>query len=448
MKINKRFLIFDAVVHRRSKMLKQIVSLCLTVAFAYSMSIDEAVKYALNHSIAIKQSKTSATITQIEHKISKSEQFGEINLVADYNHYNSPRTLKPLTPSIMQSGVPIPESKDIFSVGILYTVPLFTGYAQLRQIEIDTLSKSIANARLKLTKEEIAYNVRSLYLSVLAQKDMLNAQKVYIKALESLIKDIKMDIKAGKKAPIDSLKSEVELENAKTYAMVLKSNITITKATLWALLGKRIDKFTKVDIDPKSVISKEYRFSIKKLNKIIVEQLNIRKSQKMIEKSEALKLPQVSLQAYAGRNYGDDSTIHHLGWESEDIVQIGVHASYNLFDFGKRSGSIQKAKVAKMQALLKMQQTLLDIKKQISKAKAKIALSFAQYKGSLAQLRLSKKSEKIEEVRYTSGVATINDLLLAKGHTQLAKAKVIEALYNYQKSLYYLDYILERGVKR
>jgi hypothetical protein len=50
-------------------------------------------------------------------------------------------------------------------------------------------------------------------------------------------------------------------------------------------------------------------------------------------------------------------------------------------------------------------------------------------------------------VRYKSDVATLNDFLLARGKTQLSLAKLIESKYNYQKSIYYMDYILERGSK-
>ncbi len=55
--------------------------------------------------------------------------------------------------------------------------------------------------------------------------------------------------------------------------------------------------------------------------------------------------------------------------------------------------------------------------------------------GNSAQLRLSQKSESIEKVRYENNVATLNDLLLAKGKRQLADAKLIESKYNLSKEV-------------
>jgi outer membrane protein TolC len=78
------------------------------------------------------------------------------NFVAgDINHYNSPRTLGPLTPSVMMSRTPITTTKTIYSVGLMYSVALFTGFAQTRQVEIDEIDKNISEVKLKLTKEQI-----------------------------------------------------------------------------------------------------------------------------------------------------------------------------------------------------------------------------------------------------------------------------------------------------
>jgi len=72
---------------------------------------------------------------------------------------------------------------------------------------------------------------------------------------------------------------------------------------------------------------------------------------------------------------------------------------------------------------------------------------YANYKANLKQLALAKKSEKIERVRYKNGVSTINDLLYATSQTHVASAKLIESKYNYQKGKFYMNYLLEKGVK-
>ena len=417
--------------------------------FVYAKSLNDTVRCALKHASSIKQSRNEAIITRINRDKNRVEQFGEINLAADYTHYNSSRTLGPLTPSIMKSGIPIPETTNLYSIGVSYSVPLFTGFAHMRQLEISSLAKEMAKVKVDLKKEEIAYNVRSLYLTILAFKDMLRAQYAYTRAIERLKKSVKKEVELGKKARIDLIKAESELENAKTQIDTLKTNIETTVAALEALSGCEIDRVQKIDIRParpKNAISALQK-EIPSLAKVKLEKIEIEKAEKAILKSRAAKLPQISLNAYTGENFGKD-IVNGMGWEDESLWQVGIHANWNLFDFGKRDLETEKARIAKMQSEIKHKQKIRDMRKLIKQGLAKIKESYSIYKRNRAQLTLNRKSESIEQVRYDSGVSTINDLLLAWGRTQLARAKAIESKYNYQKSIYYLDYLLERGVRK
>ena len=174
--------------------------------------------------------------------------------------------------------------------------------------------------------------------------------------------------------------------------------------------------------------------------------MNLMKANKMIAKIESSKLPQVNLNSYIGKNYGMD--VQSNEWDDETLWQVGVNVKWNILDFGKRDLGVQQATITKMQASLKKEQLLLDLRKLLTQGVEKIKQSYTQYIGNTIQLNLSEKSEKIEKVRYENDVATLNDLLLAQGKKQLTRAKLIESKYNYQKSIYYLEYLLEQGLTK
>ena len=414
----------------------------------FSNTLNELIGYATKHSTVVKQSQAQMELYELKRKESRVQQYGELNVVGDYTHYNTERTLAPLSPTSIGSGTPITTTKDLFSAGLSYAVPLFTGFAQTRQIEIDSIARQMSQAKAKLTKEQLVYNIRSLYLSVLAQKEILKAQGSYTNALRKLTKQIGYEVKVGKKAQIDLIKAQSDLRASQTQQEMIRSNIEITKATLGALVGKRVKRVSPLRIKvkkPHYSVSGLYK-KASTLVKVEMEDMALKKADKVIAKSRSAKLPQVNLSSYVGKNYGED--IASRDWDNETLWQVGVNVKYNLVDFGKRDIGVQKAKIAKMEAIFQKEQTLLDLKKLLTQAVEKIKQSHAEYLGNTAQLRLSKKSEKIERVRYENDAATLNDLLLAKGKSQLALAKVIESKYNYKKSIYYLDYLMERGVKQ
>jgi len=427
--------------------MKHILYLLLFISIINASSLNELVNYATNNSPLIKQAKADLKLASLKQKSKQVERFGEFNLVGDITRYNIERTLAPLPPSAMKSPTPITTAKTIYSIGLNYSVPLFTGFAQTRDIEISKIAKSLSNIKVKLTKEEIAYNVKSLYLTVLSLKAILRAQNSYVNALNNLKKIVKQEVILGKKAEVDLLKIEQEIEMAKVDRELTKSNIEIAKASLSVVVGKKVGK-----LKPIKVRVKRDRYSINSflnrvanLSKIQAEDLAIAKSNKVIQKANAANYPQVRLNGYIGKNYGKD--IQTDEWDNKTLWQIGVKMQYNVVDFGKRDLNIEQAKVAKLKASIKKQQTILNVKKQLIEAISKIKLSYQEYLGNTATLRLAKKAASIEEVRYKNGVSTINDLLLAKAQAQLAAAKSIKSRYDYKKSKYYLDYVLEVGAR-
>ena len=431
----------------------RILTILLLTMPLFGSTLDGLIEYAMKHSTVVKKSQAQIELAQASREESTSAQYGSIDLVGSYTHFNLPRTLVPLTPAtILVDPKAVATTKDLWSTGLMYSIPLFTGFAQTRQVEMDSIATRLSQSKLSLTKEQLAYNVASLYLSILALQDMTNAQKKHVEALKKLKNTIKSEVKFGKKAQIDLLKAENDLYGNISYFEVIKGNIAITKASLASLVG--MDHIAT--IKPIKVSVKKPNYSIggllsktSSLNKVLIADLNLKKAGKGIEKSESSMLPQVSFSSYYGYNYGenDSSNLYSGEFENEKNWQVGLNAKWTLYDFGKRDAATQKAKIARMQAEFDKQQTLLDLKKSLIEASEKMKQEYANYRSNVKQVTLAKKSEKIENVRYHTGVSTINDLLYAKSQTHLASAKLIESKYNYQKGKFYMDYLLERGVK-
>jgi len=414
----------------------------------FGNTLEGLIQYATKHSNVVKQSQVEIERAQIKREESRVQQYGSLDFVGDYMHYNTPHTLAPLTPAAVGTGAPVTTTQDLFSSGITYNVPLFTGFAQIRQIEIDDIASQMSSVKSRLTKEQLVYNIRSLYLSILAQKEILRAQRTYTEALNKLKKQISYEVKVGKKAKIDLFKAQADTQASQTQQEILASNIEMTKATLSSLIGKKVGKVTPLRINVKKPHYSAAVLYAKSahLKKVEVEDMALSKADKMIAKSKSSKLPQVNFSSYVGKNYGEDLASNN--WDNETLWQVGVNVKWNIVDFGKRDLGVQQAKVAKMEATFKKEQTLLDLRKLLTQGVEKIKQSYAEYLGNSAQLHLSKKSEKIEKVRYENDAATLNDLLLATGKRQLAEAKLIESKYNYKKSIYYIDYLLEQGVNQ
>jgi outer membrane protein TolC len=427
-------------------MQKLLMLLLVTVAME-AETLWGLIDYALKHNTGVRQSDAAVQMSSLDRQMSEATLGGEFDIVGSATHYNIERTLAPVPPSAMKSKTPITTSKDIFSLGVAYNVMLFTGLAQTRQVRIDELGTRIARLRSRLTHEQIAYNVRMLYLSILAQDGILTAQQHYVRSLSKLREQIDAEVKAGQKAEVDLLKADADLSAAQTQVQMIRSGIEITRAGLSALVGRKVGRLRSISIQMRYP-----RYSVNRLMKqarrtarMQAEDLGVEQARQRALQAESAYAPKVALSAYGGKNFGQD--IHTDDWDDEFVAQIGVNVKFNAFDFGKGAVGREKARVAKMRAELKRRQALLDLRREITQAVEKIKQSYTQYTGALQVQRLSRKARDVERTRYRNGSATLNDLLMAESKYRLAVAKTVEAKYNYQKSRYYLDFVMEKGTK-
>jgi outer membrane protein TolC len=406
-----------------------------------STSLTELIDSGLLNNSLIKKTELQIELMEAKQAESKAKKFGELDMVGSYTHYNLPRTLAPIVPSALSPTSSVDTTQDLFSTGVQYSVPLFTGGALEEQVAIDNIASQMSQSKKRLSREELIYNIRSLYLSALSLQELQISQEGYVGALESLKEKIGYGVELGKRAKIELLKANNNLVQAIGDVSKTKSSLKMLKSTLSATTHiDTIDYLEPISIHTES--PNNLTDSLDNLERFRLQELEITKGSKMVKKVEASKKPQVALNAYAGYNYDLDQVSH---FEQEQLWQVAVNVKWNLHDFGATSARVQQAKIAQLQAISQKDTTTESFKKLFAKAQNEIEVALANYKTTQSQYALLQESETIEQARYDAGVATLNDLLLAKSKTELAKSQMIQSKYAYQNGIFYLDYLLERG---
>jgi len=406
-------------------------------------TLPELIESGLNNNSLIKKTDLQIELMEAKKAESKAKRFGEFDVVGSYTHYNLPRTLAPIVPSALAPGATVDTTQDLFSTGVQYSVPLFTGGALEQQVDIDNIATQMSQSKKRLSREELIYNIRSLYLSALSVQELIDSQASYVQALEGLKEKIRYGVELGKRAKIELLKANNDLTQAMGNVRKSRSSLQMLKSTLMALTHhEQIDTLEPIEVSFQNLTPLLENENLAELERFKLQELEIKKGSKMVKKVEASSKPQVALNAYAGYNYDLDQVDP---FEEEQLWQVAVNVKWNIFDFGGTSAKVQQAKIAKLQAIAGNEATTEGFKKLFAKAKNEIETAFANYETTQSQHALLQESETIEQARYDAGVATLNDLLLAKSKTELAQSQMIQSKYAYQNGLFYLDYLLERG---
>lgn len=433
-----------------------------------AMSLDETISYALEHNNALQQADISIERSKSIRDVKQAQKFGSIDALASYDYYSNARTLTPLTPmSIVSSpdgSYKIPTTQNMFSVGIAYNVVLFDGFMQQSTYKISDLQYKVTSIKTLLAREELIYNVKNLYLSLLASQELLDAQKLYTSSQRRFVEKISQELKLGSKSKLDYLKAKSSLTTSELQEASLESNIAILKATLSSFMGdKTFDKTEPIEIKLDEILSfEEKEQNLNSLKRLKASELNIQASQRKKDQAKSAYYPKIDFSAYYAQNFGPNDTentvpltstastagqtlIDKGEFNNEENYQIGLHLKWNIFDFGGTSALNEEAKLSYLQAKLESNNVEIELRKNIITAQNKIKLALQEHKHSLIQYELLSETYKMEQIRYENDALSLTDLLDTSAKKELSYAQMINAKYSYQKANYYLDYLLEKG---
>ncbi len=437
-----------------SKLIRGLLAACLLLlalpaAPVPALTLDQCVKLALEKNPGLARQKMEQDLAGSDLGEQKARAYGRIDFVSSYNHYNLPRTLAPMTPgTIIRDPLAVPTTEDLFTVGVVYQVELFTGFSQTRSLEIAGLQKKMSRIAFRLGREQLVYDVKTLYVNILSQQAQARAQASYLQALQRLHRDIAYQLKLGKKSRLDLLKASADLEKAKARLKQLESNLEALKASLAALLDREsIPALEDIPTRPRPLARRDLYTSLPRLQRIQKARLETEKSKLQVDKAGSDLYPRIVLTAAYGQNFGpnDSSHYHSWEWENQEVWQAGLNLKWNILDFGIHKARVQKARIKERQSRYQKRATELELRKALQEAATRIDSAVSDYQSARSEVALTREAEAIEQVRFQRGAADINDLLYAKARHQLALSRFISAGYRYLSSRYYLDYLLESG---
>ena len=414
----------------------------LIVSKSFALSIDEAVQIAIENNPVVRQKVIQQQIAHHKTKEIKANRYGKIDAFVNYTHYNIPRLVAPISPPLDPMAIGgIVGAKNITIPGIRYDVPLFTGFKIEKGVEISKLNEKLSEVALNLTKNQIAFNVRSIYLKILTLKKQLEAMEHYKKALDQLYDNISMLYELGKKPEVDLLKVEYAKKTVESNIEAINNAIDTLKETLRTLMNIKNKDFEVEPISFRDIgnVSKEELMKVYFPKLYSVKKVEIQKqiSEKKIQQSKSDYYPKLFFSGQYQRNIGNG--------ENKELWQVSLIAKYTIFDFGNRYNRKIESELNFKKTLLEEQKVKLDVERKLTDALNQIKTADFKIKATKKQLDYATEVEKVEKLKYEEGVSSLYDYLYAQSQKYIAESKYYEALYEKQRAIYYLDYVLEKG---
>jgi len=382
-----------------------------------SLTLKQCIKIALENNPFIGYKNWQIEEVNAQRKEASSQRWPRLSAVGSYYHYSDTQRLAPPR----RPDYPLIFTDDMLSWGLAVTMPLFTGGRITNEIRATELVQQSAEYSLDYARQELIFNVTSVYFSILKQHKIIKSLDFSRTTLEGHLSRVKEFISAKKAARLDKLRIEVRLANIIQKIEQQKNILAIQNRSLANLMGLKEINF---HIPPQSELpfTKPKMGLEENLNQAFAHRADYHSAQKDVE-AQAKRVrvanagywPSISLYATYGAKKAVGSFIKPPEIDGyEDIGQVGIFLELPVFDGGKIKSNVQqeKAKLALLKE--KLRELKLNIRLDVEAAISNITSTGKRISATEKAIEQANESLRIEMEKYNLGKGSLTDIFDAE----------------------------------
>jgi outer membrane protein TolC len=407
------------------------------------LDLPQSIRIALANNPDIAAAGWDEKSAQAQYDTAFGERLPSLKAVGGYAHYNDDQRLIPTR----YNGEPGVFGDDIAAADLVLTLPLFTGGRLINQVKAADLLYKAAGQRLARSRQELTFNVSSVFFSILAQQRVVESLEFSRRVLDENIKRVDALIAAQKAAKVDRLRTEVRLADIQQRWVRERNVMAIQYRVLANLLG-----FAGAPNDPPSVQGElapgpqvdipdcETAFASARSRRgdYLAARSTLEAQARNVDAARAGHLPTVSLQGAYGERWALGGTTGPPRGgvdDSEDVGRIGVVVEIPLFEGGRVEARIrdQLSKLAAAQERLRKLE--LQICLETETALLNIQSSRERIDATQKAVDQAMESLRIEGLKYDAGKGAILDVLDAQSALLDSQVNYYRALTDFHTAL-------------
>ena len=396
-----------------------------------TLTLDQAVQFALQHSPDLQTATAEIRKQEGNVKSAKSPLLPQVDLLADASRYRVDHGI-----------LPGADPRNLHFDNMIYT----TG-AELHFLVWDfgKTSAQLQATRQRLDsskllynrqRQEVIYNVASLFLKAETYDDLMEAAQARKKSLEVLLEQTQQLVKGGRAVPLDLLKVQTRLAQVESDIATLRAGRQGTMSVLLAAMGWEGEVPTLIKgqaaVAPEAPAKREeelLRVAFARRSDLAAVSEESRAAELLVKSARRSLLPRFDFRA-STYNYGANSPVAfgtvigqilpqlHVPaplvshWQADWVV--GGRVTFPLFDGGRRRGEIIAAEAQRRQAESAVLRTRLTISREVRTSRANLASDQERVKSLEASVAQAQEALRLERLKYQAGRSEINFVLDAE----------------------------------
>lgn len=381
------------------------------------MTLQQTIEFALVNNPDVAARDWDAAAAQARQDEAFGARLPRLDLIGGVTQHLDPQRLI----SLNREGDPPLFSDNIASSELVLSIPLFTGGRLITQVKVADLLEQAARHRFTRSREELVFNVTSLFYNILAQQHVIESLAFSEKALTEHLKRIDALVSAQKAAKVDRMRTEVRLADIEQQLVREKNLMAIQHQALGTLLGisEAIEKLPLTGAletdanseipDPETALATAWH----ERGDYLAARAALEAQAGNVDVAKAGHWPTVSLQAGYGGRWAIGTTTGQ-GNKAGDAGRVGVVMDLPIFQGGQIDAKIREQRANLAAAQERLRALELQVKLDVESALLNLESAGQRAKALKKSIALAKESLRIEQLKYALAKGAIVDVLDAQ----------------------------------
>ena len=313
-------------------------------------------------------------------------------------------------------------SDQILAADVVLSLPLYSGGRLSSEQRASDLLRGMAANELSRSREELIYNVSSVFYRILAQNRVIASLEFSQEVLREHIKKVLEMIKAQKAAAVDRLRIEVRVADLEQRLVGEKNILAVQAHLLSNLLGRPAEApllkpaGTLAQLpDPGLPSAGSLADSLNARADYQAALASLSARREMLAAARAGHLPSLSLQGSYGRRWALDSPDRSYGRDSNrETGWGGILLQMPVFAGGQVQSRVREENALLEAARERLRKLELQIRLEVETAFLNIQAARERLEALTKAGEQAEESLRIEREKYELGKGSITDVLDAQ----------------------------------
>lgn len=419
-----------------------------------TLSLEDAIKIALQKNVLIKQTENSLELSKSEVLLSYGSLIPSLNANAGLNWTRSEDEGGVVTFGAIT--IPLPPTKTesrSYSASLSSGLTLFDGLSNFYSISQSKANYESSKYKMLRLKQDVVFQTIVKYVSVLKAKKLLDVQEENLKWNKKSLETITERNRLGQVTLADVYQQQVNYGNAELLQIQAKNNYEIAKNDLLSYLSLDVSlPYDVQDFDIQNLIkeleseklegvhlqfSELVKSALENRYDYLAKQLEVEANDYGISIARGGHFPRLTASLSASTR---SNRLSDLG-KSRTYV-AGLNLSVPIFNGWTVSNRVQFAEVNLKNAQLSLDELERSIKVNLRKALLDLDASKKKLEVNNKNVLAASENKKINEEKYNLGASTLLNLLIANSQYVQAQNELISSAFDYLIIKKQMEYLL------